>query len=63
MSNRLILYGAGVAGKLFLEQILHDESYTVVAFVDDSQEAKGELIRDISVYPSSSLDHRYRGRT
>lgn len=56
MSNRLILYGAGVAGKLFLEQILHDESYTVVAFVDDSQEAEGELIRDISVYPSSSLE-------
>lgn len=57
MRNRLIIYGAGVAGKLFLEQISHDENYEVVAFVDDSKKTEGGLVKGIRVYPSSSLEN------
>ena len=56
MSNELIIYGAGVAGKLFYEQIRSDQNYSVVAFIDDSKEVEGELVNGIRVYASSSLE-------
>ena len=56
MISRLIIYGAGVAGKLFFEQISHDKNYNVVAFVDDSRETEGDFIGNIPVYSSASLE-------
>ena len=57
MSKNLIIYGAGVAGKLFYEQIRNDISYSVIAFIDDSKEADGDMVNGVRVYPSSFLEN------
>lgn len=54
-SERLIIYGAGVAGSQLARALLHEPIYRVVAFVDDNPELKHQVILGLRVYSSADL--------
>ena len=53
--DRVIIYGAGNAGVQLVSAIVRGESFTPVAFVDDSPALHGTVINGIEVYPPDAV--------
>lgn len=58
--ERLIIYGAGVAGSQLARTLIHEPGYDLIAFIDDNLELHQQLIKGIPVYSPSDLIHLYK---
>jgi len=55
-NNNVIIYGAGSAGRQLANALLQSMEYTPIAFIDDSNELKNQLINGIKVYSPENID-------
>jgi FlaA1/EpsC-like NDP-sugar epimerase len=53
--NRIIIYGAGVAGSQLAQALNHDPAYSPVAFVDDNPHLQDQVIQGLTVYSPTDL--------
>jgi len=53
--RKIVIYGAGIAGRLLSEQISNEGRYTIVAFVDDDPLRCGDEIAGVKIHSSASL--------
>ncbi len=53
--ERVIIYGAGLAGSQLAQALTHDQTYLPVAFVDDNPQLQHQIIQGLTVYPPSQL--------
>ena len=58
--ERLIIYGAGVAGSQLARTLIHEPGYDLIAFVDDNPELHQQLIKGIPVYSTQDLALLYQ---
>jgi len=58
--ERLIIYGAGVAGSQLAHSLIHEPGYDLIAFVDDNPELHQQLIKGIPVYSPKELNQLYQ---
>ncbi|WP_052537488.1 nucleoside-diphosphate sugar epimerase/dehydratase [Gloeocapsa sp. PCC 73106] len=58
--ERLVIYGAGVAGSQLARALIHESDYDLIGFVDDNPELRQQLIRGIPVYSPGDLPQLYR---
>lgn len=54
--TRVLIYGAGAAGRQLLSSFSHGADYSLVAFVDDSRELHGQNIQGFKVYPRDEIE-------
>ena len=54
--QRLLIYGAGSAGRQLLTSLMQDLNYEVIAFIDDDKHLQGRKIHGLEVISSSSLN-------
>lgn len=54
-AKSVIIYGAGAAGSQLAQALFHDDTYRVVAFVDDDCQLHKQLINGITVYSPKQL--------
>ena len=52
---RVIIYGAGDAGTQLAQALYHQQTYQVVAFVDDQAQLHGQQINGITIHPAQKL--------
>lgn len=52
---KVIIYGAGDAGTQLAQALYHQQTYQVIAFVDDQIQLQGQQINGITVYPAQKL--------
>ncbi|WP_028471234.1 polysaccharide biosynthesis protein [Neptunomonas japonica] len=55
-SERVIIYGAGAAGRQMATALYHSKEFSAVAFADDDEHLKGGDIHGIRVYLPSDID-------
>jgi FlaA1/EpsC-like NDP-sugar epimerase len=55
-SERVIIYGAGAAGRQMATALYHSKEFSAVAFVDDDERLKGGDIHGIRVYSPNDID-------
>lgn len=55
LKARVIIYGAGAAGRQLLATLEHGGDYAPVAFVDDATELQGRDISGVRIFPPSRL--------
>lgn len=53
--NRVVIYGAGAAGRQLAASLNHGCEYQPVAFVDDSVNLHNAFIQGLTVYPSTKM--------
>jgi FlaA1/EpsC-like NDP-sugar epimerase len=53
--ERLLIYGAGVAGSQLARALFQEPTYRLVGFVDDNPELKHQVILGFRVYPPTEL--------
>ena len=54
--NRVVIYGAGAAGRQLFIALTHSNEYKPMAFLDDDSSLHGRLIKGFDIFPPSSLD-------
>ncbi len=54
--KRVLIYGAGLAGRQLVVSLSHETDYSVVAFVDDARELQKQQIQGVKVYPSDQIE-------
>lgn len=54
--DRIIIYGAGEAGRQLLQSLHHSPEYTSIAFVDDNATLVGNTIGGLKVYSPSEIE-------
>lgn len=52
---KVIIYGAGEAGTELAQALYHQQTYHVVAFIDDNPQLHKQQINGITVYPAKKL--------
>ena len=55
INTKVIIYGAGSAGRQLLLALKHSDEYIPVALIDDQEELQGRIINGIKVYSSNNL--------
>ena len=58
--QRVVIYGAGAAGRQLLQILRQGTEYVPVAFLDDSRQAQGTLIGGVRVHAPGKLEHLMR---
>jgi len=54
--TRVLVYGAGAAGRQLVESLRHGQEYEPVGFIDDDPVLIGTLIQGIKVYPQARIE-------
>ncbi|NIB42104.1 polysaccharide biosynthesis protein [Pseudomaricurvus alkylphenolicus] len=54
--TKVIIYGAGSAGRLLADSLRQSKDYQPIAFIDDDRRLQGSQIRGLQVYASSDLE-------
>lgn len=55
MKTRVVIYGAGAAGRQLAQATFNGPEYLAVAFVDDDPELQGIVVEGLKVYPPEEL--------
>jgi FlaA1/EpsC-like NDP-sugar epimerase len=55
--EKVIIYGAGSAGRQLAQSLLHGDEYFPVAFIDDDLKIHKRIIQGITVYSRDELSH------
>lgn len=58
--EKLVIYGAGVAGTQLARALIHESDYELIGFVDDNRELHAQLIKGIPVYSPKELPRLYQ---
>lgn len=58
--QRVLIYGAGVAGRQLLQILRQGTEYLPIAFLDDSRQAQGTLIGGLRVHSPARVDQLIR---
>ena len=53
--NRVVIYGAGSAGRQLLNALNHSKEYNPIAFIDDSASIHNNIINGLKVYSPDNL--------
>jgi len=53
--ERVVIYGAGAAGRQLAQALVQDNAFQLVAFVDDDPYLQGQEIQNLKVYSSADL--------
>jgi FlaA1/EpsC-like NDP-sugar epimerase len=53
--NRVVIYGAGSAGRQLLNALKQSEEYNPIAFIDDAPSMHNTIINGLKVYPPENL--------
>jgi FlaA1/EpsC-like NDP-sugar epimerase len=56
LKTRVLIYGAGAAGRQLAETTANGHEYHAVAFIDDKPDLHGVVVRGLKVYPPSELE-------
>ncbi|MEQ5801978.1 nucleoside-diphosphate sugar epimerase/dehydratase [Halomonas sp. H10-9-1] len=54
--TRVLVYGAGAAGRQLVQSLRHGQEYEPVGFIDDDPALIGTLIQGIKVYPQARIE-------
>ncbi|MFC2993636.1 polysaccharide biosynthesis protein [Halomonas tibetensis] len=54
--TRVVIYGAGSAGRQLVQSLRHGSEYEPVGFVDDAANLEGAFIQGLKVYSASEID-------
>ncbi len=60
LPERLVIYGAGVAGSQLARALQNDHGYSIVSFVDDNADLQHQVIQGFRVYSPEYLHQLYR---
>ena len=53
--NRVVIYGAGSAGRQLLNALKHSKEYNPIAFIDDSASIHNNIINGLKIYSPDNL--------
>lgn len=61
--ERVVIYGAGTAGRQLAQTLLQSNDYLPIAFLDDSVAQQGNMVSGLRIYPPSRIDHLIRNNS